>query len=124
MGDEALMPGRVYGADHDDPDLDPGPQPGRVYRELVGGPLDGRFLDVTGMDDRQLADGAALITEIGSFGSGSRAPYEPWHAPHRSARLSRSRSRPTARSPAGCSSPRVAGSAPRADGPPADGGVL
>lgn len=38
---------RVYGADHDDPD--PGPQPGHEYVELVGGPLDGLFLDVTGI---------------------------------------------------------------------------
>lgn len=36
MDDEALMRGRVYGADHDDPD--PGPQPGHVYRELCAGP--------------------------------------------------------------------------------------
>ncbi|MDH6130032.1 hypothetical protein P3T39_007025 [Kitasatospora sp. GP82] len=38
MDDEALMRGRVYGADHD---ADFGPQPGHVYRELCAGPLDG-----------------------------------------------------------------------------------
>ncbi|MFI6850487.1 hypothetical protein OG535_40240 [Kitasatospora sp. NBC_00085] len=42
MDDEALMRGRVYGADHDDPD--PGPQPGHEYRELCAGPLDGLLL--------------------------------------------------------------------------------
>ncbi|MFJ9777163.1 hypothetical protein ACIRVF_39015 [Kitasatospora sp. NPDC101157] len=75
MDDEALMRGRVYGADHDDPD--PGPRPGHEYRELVGGPLDGLFLDVTGWDAEQLADGAALATEIGRYGAGGRAHYEP-----------------------------------------------
>ncbi|MED7951867.1 hypothetical protein PUR61_19100 [Streptomyces sp. BE20] len=75
MDDEALMRGRVYGADHDDPD--PGPRPGHDYRELVAGPLDGLLLDVTGWDAEQLADGAALPTEIGSHGPGGRARYEP-----------------------------------------------
>ncbi|MBD0675469.1 hypothetical protein [Streptomyces sp. CBMA156] len=75
MDDEALLRGRVYGADHDDPD--PGPQPGHAYRELVGGPLDGLLLDVTGWDAGQLADGAALTTEIGRYGAGGRAHYEP-----------------------------------------------
>jgi len=69
------MRGRVYGADHDDPD--PGPQPGHVYRELVGGPLDGLLLDVTDLTPVQLAEGAALRTEIGSFGPGGRATYGP-----------------------------------------------
>lgn len=66
---------RVYGADHDDPD--PGPRPGRDYVELVGGPLDGLLLDVTGRTPRELADGAALTTEIGGFGPGGRTVYEP-----------------------------------------------
>ncbi len=73
MDEEALMRGRVYGADHDDP----GPRPGRVYRELCGGSLDGLLLDVTGWGADALADGAALPTEIGSFGSGGRAHYGP-----------------------------------------------
>lgn len=73
MDEEALMRGRVYGADHDDP----GPRPGRVYRELCGGSLDGLLLDVTGWGADALADGAALPTEIGRFGSGGRAHYGP-----------------------------------------------
>ncbi|MEV7190088.1 hypothetical protein [Kitasatospora sp. NPDC093102] len=73
MDDEALLRGRVYGADHDDP----GPQHGHEYRELVAGPLDGLLLDVTGWDADQLAGGAALATEIGSYGAGGRAHYEP-----------------------------------------------
>lgn len=72
---DELMRGRVYGADHDDPD--PGPQAGHVYRELVGGPLDGLLVDVTGWTERELDDGAALITEIGAYGPGGRALYEP-----------------------------------------------
>ncbi|MFF1909930.1 hypothetical protein [Kitasatospora sp. NPDC058218] len=75
MDDEAQMRGRVYGADYDDPD--PGPQPGHDYRELCAGPLDGLLLDVTGWDGEQLADGAALLTEIGAYGPGGRAHYEP-----------------------------------------------
>lgn len=69
------MRGRVYGADHDDPD--PGPRPGRVYVELVGGPLDGLLLDVTGWDGARLAEPAALPTEIGRYGHGGRAVYGP-----------------------------------------------
>jgi hypothetical protein len=66
---------RVYGADHDDPD--PGPRPGREYVELTGGPLDGLLLDVTGWSAAERADGAALLTEIGSYGAGGRAWYGP-----------------------------------------------
>jgi len=62
---------RVYGADHDDP----GPQPGHAYRELAAGPLDG-LLDVTSWTEEQL-EGAALVTEIGSYGAGGRALYGP-----------------------------------------------
>ena len=69
------MRGRVYGTDHDDPA--PGPQPGHVYRGLVAGPLDGLLLDVTGRSAEQLADGAALLTEIGAHEPGGRAHYEP-----------------------------------------------
>ncbi len=71
--DEELLRGRVYGTDHDDP----GPRPGRLYRELVAGPLDGLLLDVTGWTAEELADGVALLTEIGAFGAGGRAHYEP-----------------------------------------------
>ncbi|MGA4837675.1 hypothetical protein [Streptomyces sp. G45] len=66
---------RVYGADHDDPD--PGPRPGREYRELVGGPLDGLLIDVTGWSAERLAEGALLPTEIGRYGHGGRADYGP-----------------------------------------------
>jgi hypothetical protein len=73
--EEMLPPRRVYGADHEDPD--PGPRPGHVYRELVGGPLDGLLLDVTGWSERALTEGAALVTEIGAYGPGGRAEYAP-----------------------------------------------
>ncbi|GLF96888.1 hypothetical protein [Streptomyces yaizuensis] len=74
-GDEQIMRGRVYGADHDDPD--PGPRPGREYAELVGGPLDGLLLDVTGWSAARRGEGAALATEIGRYGPGGRAVYGP-----------------------------------------------
>ncbi|MBQ1122995.1 hypothetical protein [Streptomyces sp. B15] len=61
---------RVYCSGHDD--RHPYARPGHVYREMVGGPL-----DVTGCGDEELADGAALITEIGQFGPGGRALYSP-----------------------------------------------
>ncbi|MFD4392571.1 hypothetical protein [Streptomyces sp. NPDC058495] len=73
---------RVCGSDHDDP----GPQPGRTYAELIGGPLDGQLLDVTGSPETDLADGAALLTEAGLYGPGGRALHGPgpaalyrWH---------------------------------------------
>ncbi|WP_407563166.1 hypothetical protein [Streptomyces sp. 184] len=73
--DEELLRGRVYGTDHDDPH--PGPRPGRDYAELVGGPLDGLLLDITGWSARETAAGAALPTELGRFGAGGRATYAP-----------------------------------------------
>ncbi|MFC8453136.1 hypothetical protein [Kitasatospora sp. NPDC057223] len=72
--DEELLRGRVYGTDHDD---DPGPRAGRVYRELVAGPLDGLLLDVTGWSAVEMAAGGALPTEIGRFGAGGRSHYRP-----------------------------------------------
>lgn len=75
MDAEEFMRGRVYGSDPGDPHS--GPRPGRVYRELVGGPLDGLLLDVTGWHEEQLREGAALATEIGAFGPGGRAVYQP-----------------------------------------------
>ncbi|MFH8753738.1 hypothetical protein ACH4GK_41505 [Streptomyces rimosus] len=72
---EELLRGRVYGTDFDDPH--PGPRPGRTYAELVGGPLDGLLLDITGWTPQDIATGAALMTEIGQFGAGGRALYEP-----------------------------------------------
>jgi hypothetical protein len=70
---DELMRRRVYGADHDDP----APRPEHVYRELVGGPLDGLLLDVTGWTVMERAVGAPLRTEIGRYGPGGRALYGP-----------------------------------------------
>ncbi|MFF7445679.1 MULTISPECIES: hypothetical protein [unclassified Streptomyces] len=66
-----IMRGRVYGADHDDA----GPRPDRDYAELVGGPLDGLLLDITGRPERELLEGVQLPTEIGAHGPGGRALY-------------------------------------------------
>ncbi|MER7763520.1 hypothetical protein [Streptomyces sp. NPDC097619] len=79
--DEQIMRGRVYGADHEDPD--PGPRPGRTYVELVGGPLDGLLLDVTGWTAAERAAGAELRTEIGRYGPGGRTLYLPGPRPDR-----------------------------------------
>ncbi len=73
--DEELLRGRVYSTDFDDPH--PGPRPGRMYAELVGGSLDGLPLDITGWTPQDIASGAALMTELGQFGAGGRALYEP-----------------------------------------------
>ncbi|NEB81062.1 hypothetical protein G3I40_38525 [Streptomyces sp. SID14478] len=70
MDEHEFMQGRVYGADHEDA----GPRPGRSYAQLVGGPLDGLLLDVTG---RSAATAVALPTELGAFGPGGRALYGP-----------------------------------------------
>ncbi|MFE9687700.1 hypothetical protein [Streptomyces sp. NPDC006285] len=72
--EERLLRGRVYGHDHDSPD--PGPRPGQDYVELVGGPLDGLLLNVTGWTPEQIAAGAALPTELAQF-PGGRALYDP-----------------------------------------------
>ncbi|MEK8142097.1 hypothetical protein NKH18_04220 [Streptomyces sp. M10(2022)] len=56
------------------------PRPGRRYSELVGGPLDGLLLDVTGWTRAALGEGAALDTEIGAFGPGGRSAYGPREA--------------------------------------------
>jgi hypothetical protein len=78
--DEQLLSGRVYGQDHDRP----GPRPGRRYAELVGGPLDGLLLDITGWTPAEIGTGAALPTELGHFGAGGRAMYIPRPGdPHR-----------------------------------------
>ncbi|MFI8192350.1 hypothetical protein ACIF8T_26795 [Streptomyces sp. NPDC085946] len=73
MDELEFMRGRVYGADHDDP----GPRHGRVYAELVGGPLDGLLLDITDRCDGEPGEGVALRTEIGRHGPGGRAVYVP-----------------------------------------------
>ncbi|WP_225828028.1 hypothetical protein [Streptomyces naphthomycinicus] len=74
--DEQLLRRRVYGADHDQP----GPRPDRRYAELVGGPLDGLLLDITGWTGwtpDEVDTGVALTTELGQFGAGGRAVYAP-----------------------------------------------
>ncbi|MFJ8692869.1 hypothetical protein [Streptomyces roseolilacinus] len=71
---ESMRP-RVYGADHDDPD--PWPKAGRTYATLHGGPLDGLLVDVTDCPPAELAEGGALITEVGAYGPGGRAVYGP-----------------------------------------------
>lgn len=73
-GDEQLLRGRVYGHDHDDPD--PGPRPHRTYAALVGGPLDGLLVDITGWRPEEIEDGVALSTELGRW-PGGRALYDP-----------------------------------------------
>ncbi|MFB7155083.1 hypothetical protein ACFCYA_37360, partial [Streptomyces virginiae] len=65
--DDRMLRRRVYGADHEDPD--PGPRSGHVYGELVGGPLDGLLLDITGWSAPQLDEEARLPTEIGRYGA-------------------------------------------------------
>ncbi|WP_326621964.1 hypothetical protein OHA57_40035 (plasmid) [Streptomyces anulatus] len=49
--------------------------------ELVGGPLDGQLLDVTGLSTglstAEQADGALLIAPGSVYGPGGRADYEP-----------------------------------------------
>ncbi|GGW59314.1 hypothetical protein GCM10010503_40620 [Streptomyces lucensis JCM 4490] len=73
-GDEQLLRGRVYGCDHDDPD--PGPRPARTYAMLVGGPLDGLLLDITGWTPDEVGGGVALPTELSRW-PGGRALYDP-----------------------------------------------
>lgn len=73
--DEELMRGRVYGQEHDDPH--PGPQPGRAYTELTGGPLDGLLLDITGWGPDRISAGAALETGLGRYGATGRSLYQP-----------------------------------------------
>ncbi|WP_412074645.1 hypothetical protein ACLF6K_00220 [Streptomyces xanthophaeus] len=73
--DEELLRGRVYGTDHDDPN--PGSRPGRTYAELVGGPLDGLLLDITGWTADKIQTGVTLMTELGQIGAGGRALYDP-----------------------------------------------
>ena len=67
---------RVYGADVDE---DPGPEPGHEYVELLGGPLDGQLVDVTGLSPAERAEGGALIADgpAGIYGPGGRAWYGP-----------------------------------------------
>ncbi|MDX2748529.1 hypothetical protein [Streptomyces sp. NRRL_B-2557] len=66
---------RVYSTEYDAPAG--GPQPGRTYRELVDGPLDGQLIEVTGWTDDEIAAGAQLITSQSAYGPGGRASYGP-----------------------------------------------
>lgn len=75
-GDEQLLRGRVYGRDHDD--ADPGPLAGRTYAALIGGPLDGLLLDITGWRPDEVDDGAVLSTELSRW-PGGRSLYDPRH---------------------------------------------
>ncbi|THA47111.1 hypothetical protein [Streptomyces sp. A1136] len=72
------MDRRVDGAEPNE--RDPGPKPGHVYVELVGGPLDGMLLDVTGWEPQEVVDGAMLMSEHGAFGPSGRSDYEPVEA--------------------------------------------
>lgn len=76
-GDEQLLNGRVYAAEHDDPN--PGPLPHRTYAELVGGPPDGLLLDIHGWRTEEVDDGVALTTEL----SMARRPRPVRPAPRR-----------------------------------------
>lgn len=62
----------MYGSERDDSES--GPQAGREYRELTGGPLDGQLIEVTGWTDEEITTGAHLITV---YGPGGRASYAP-----------------------------------------------
>ncbi|MEV5810667.1 hypothetical protein [Streptomyces mutabilis] len=73
MDEVEFMRGRVYGAEHDDP----GPRAGRVYAQLVGGPLDGLLLDITDLTEQERVRGVSLPTEIGRYGPGGRSSYAP-----------------------------------------------
>ncbi|MFI8341886.1 hypothetical protein ACIF8W_17705 [Streptomyces sp. NPDC085639] len=76
---EQLLRGRVYGHDHDEPN--PGPLRHQTYAVLVGGPLDGLLLDITGWRAEEIEDGVALMTALGRW-PGGLALYHP---PRRSA---------------------------------------
>ncbi|MFE9637170.1 hypothetical protein [Streptomyces sp. NPDC006463] len=65
----------VFGSEPDEPER--GPRPGHDYVELVGGPLDGMLLDVTGWPPQEVVDGALLMSEHGWFGPGGRSEYAP-----------------------------------------------
>ncbi|WP_420714422.1 hypothetical protein [Streptomyces sp. NRRL WC-3744] len=92
--DEQLLRGRVYGADPDHP----GPLPDRSYVELIGGPLDGLLLDVTGWTPDEMGTGVSQLTDLGHFGPGGRALYDPRPGDRGPLRLVRRQ--PLTRSPA------------------------
>lgn len=43
----------------------------------MGGPLDGLLLDITDWRPEEINDGVPLLTELGQFGPGGRALYDP-----------------------------------------------
>ncbi|MEW2626435.1 hypothetical protein [Streptomyces sp. NPDC048106] len=70
--DEQRLCRRVCGAD-----ADAGPRPHRTYAELAGGSLDGLLLDITGWTQDEVDTGVAPAAELGQFGAGGRALYDP-----------------------------------------------
>ncbi len=46
-------------------------------RGLDGGPLDGLLLDITGWTADEIQTAVALMTELGQFGPGGSAQYDP-----------------------------------------------
>ncbi|MFK0132359.1 hypothetical protein ACIQRZ_18640 [Streptomyces rubiginosohelvolus] len=66
----------IYGTDHDDPNPRT-PTPGHLYVQLVGGPLDGQLLDVTGFTPDEQAEGELLISPHSAYGPGGRSDYIP-----------------------------------------------
>jgi hypothetical protein len=67
-GDEQLLNGRVYGADHDVPN--PGPRPNRIYAELGGSPLDGLLLDIHGWRTEEVDDSVDRLAPGGGIDPG------------------------------------------------------
>ncbi|WP_331764520.1 hypothetical protein OG209_40700 (plasmid) [Streptomyces sp. NBC_01383] len=49
----------------------------REFVTLLGGPLDGQQLEVTGWSDTDRGTGVAHLTDRGQFGPGGRAMYGP-----------------------------------------------
>lgn len=84
--DEQLLRGRVYGQDHDHPN--PGPLPHQTYAVLVGGPLDGLLLDITGWRPEEIEDGVALMTELGGGPVAARSTTRAQATPACPARVS------------------------------------
>ncbi|MGW4163463.1 hypothetical protein [Streptomyces sp. NPDC004788] len=103
---EQLLRGRVCGHGHDDPNL--GPFSYRTFAGLVGGPLDGRLLDVHGWRSEEVDDGVAVALGLpGGHGGralrdATRAPAclcgRPWHrVPLSAAPVTHSDCRPVVR---------------------------
>ncbi|WP_097968469.1 hypothetical protein OG333_37315 (plasmid) [Streptomyces anulatus] len=65
----------MYDTEHDSPAT--GPLPGHTYRELIGGPLDGQLIEITGWTGKQITTGAYMITPHSAYRPGGRASYAP-----------------------------------------------